>query len=146
MLTTGRETLNLQSILTSARFDNIDVATRQILTSLLETQDKKKNEMSQDFRDGMNELVITISQLFRRLESLNQDDHQKTRDIVMERMCSAEGIKARKEDHVTASVEMIAVSVSLKRRCGLLIQNRIIQSLYYPSITYRYEDLVEAHP
>jgi hypothetical protein len=64
----------------------------------------------------------------------------------MERMCSAEGIKARKEDHVTASVEMIAVSVSLKRRCGLLIQNRIIQSLYYPSITYRYEDLVEAHP
>jgi hypothetical protein len=94
----------------------------------------------------MNALTITITQLLSRLESLNQDNHRRTRDIILQSICRKEGIQFSEEQEITAAIEMLDVSDTTERQLQTSIQHGILRSLRDPTTTSRYEDLAEAHP
>jgi hypothetical protein len=49
-------------------------------------------------------------------------------------------------EEVTASIKILEVSDRAERRLRILVQKHITQSLYYPAMTDRYENVSEAHP
>jgi hypothetical protein len=113
---------------------------------MLETPVNTASEISREFHEGINALTITITQLLSRLESLNRDDHRRTRDIILEGIRKKEGVRASKEQEITAAIEMLDVSDAAEQELRTSVQDGIIRSLSYPAMTNRYEDLVEAHP
>ena len=94
----------------------------------------------------MNALTITVTRLLSRLESISQVDHRRTRDIILKRICEEKDVQYRKEQQIAAGVEMLDVSKAVEWRLRRSVLQEIIGSLRYPIMTYRYEDVVEAHP
>lgn len=83
-----------------------------------------------------------------RIESVNQDNHHQTRNIILDKI--SEGNESLKFDlqkqSITSSIEMLDVSDASEQRLRASIKEGIIQSPIYPSMTDRYEDVIEAHP
>jgi hypothetical protein len=155
-LMSSRENLNDLSLRTSARFDSLDQKTQQILSSLVDSTNIT-TETSQELREYMIAQTATISQILSRVELLNQDNHHRTRDIIFQ--CIAQELQALKaEDNrgqkgqlekaydIIARIEMLNVSDDNERMLRTAVQNAIFQSIQYPSMTARYEDIVEAYP
>jgi hypothetical protein len=155
-LMSSRENLNDHSLRASARFDNLDQKTQQILSSLVDSTNTT-TETSQEFREYMIAQTTTISQILSRVELLNQDNHHRSRDTILR--CMAQELQALKaEDNrgqkgqlekaydITARIEMLNVSADTERMLRTAVQDAIFQSIQYPSMTDRYEDIVEAYP
>lgn len=79
-----------------------------------------------------------------RLEVLNQNEHQKTR-LMIAYQNSPFGHTPSVTD-ITAQIDMLAVEDQEEKRLRSTVQRTILESLRYPNMTDRYEDLVEAHP
>ena len=119
----------MQTVQLSARFDQVDVQTQRILTSLLENQ------------NATNQQVITaVAQMMSRLEVANDEAHRQTQSIVGERYDLLETME------ITTSISMLAVSSEEEADLRNDIQTTIIESLQYPTMTNRYEDISEAFP
>lgn len=101
--------------------------------------------MSQEFHDGMGALIITITQLLRRLEHSNQDSHRRTRNMIRDRICKDQNYPPL--DHqIIAGIEMLDVSDTLEQQLRAALHDSITKSLVYTSMNHRYEDVIEAHP
>ncbi|KFX94993.1 hypothetical protein O988_06049 [Pseudogymnoascus sp. VKM F-3808] len=129
LLFSARENIDLQTVRLSARFDQVDVQTQRILTSLLDNQ------------NAVNQQVITaVAQMMSRLEVANDKAHQQTQSILSERYNMEQTVD------ITTSISMLAVSSEEETNLREDIQTTIIKSLEYPTMTNRYEDIGEAFP
>ncbi|PMD32009.1 hypothetical protein L207DRAFT_471340 [Hyaloscypha variabilis F] len=136
------ERLNVESLRMSARFDNIDQQTQNILTGLFESQ----QDTSKVLCERMADLTATIGQLFSRLEWMDQDDCREVRDRIIDRISAGRRRHSGEMEELSAAIEMFSVSDQTERRIRTTIQDQIIQSLSYPAMTNRYESLLEPHP
>jgi hypothetical protein len=87
----------------------------------------------------------TLLQLVRRIDAVNTEEHHQTRAKVFDEQVShrAEpgGIK-----EIRARFEMLDVSEAQETALRRKVQQDILETLIYPAMTERYEDIVEAFP
>lgn len=104
--------------------------------------------MSSAFEDQAANLKTILAQMLCRIESMNQDNHRQTRKIILDKISKGnESLKFDLRDQsIISSIEMLDVSDESEQRLRASIKEGIIQSLIYPSMTDRYEDVIEAHP
>jgi hypothetical protein len=140
--------LDSQSLQASARFESLDRQTRAILATILEQSSNTSKNVTNELQEMIGTLTVTITQLRSRSQHINQQDHSRTRDVIARMICE------RKEnqdiflsvDRIASGIEMLHVSDASEQKLRTSIQTSMIASLKYPSMTHRYEDVVEAHP
>ena len=140
-----RETINLQSIRTSARFDSLDQQTQQVLSSILQCHNDIAGHVSRE----MMAITTTVSQILSRLCSRNQGSHDVqlcTRGNILEQMCERENHQYHKTQQITAGIEMLSVSDGVEQQVRKSVQMVILRRLGYVEMTSRYEDVDGAHP
>ncbi|KAE8447050.1 hypothetical protein EG329_011185 [Mollisiaceae sp. DMI_Dod_QoI] len=128
-----REKLDADSVRASDRFDTLDTQTKQILVSML----RAHSDMPQD-------IINPITKLLCRLQVLNQDEHLATRQMIIE-LRNAQSDSA-KLNEITANIEMLDVGDKEEKELRLSIDRKLLEYLKYPAMTYRYEDVLQAHP
>jgi hypothetical protein len=117
----------------------------------------------------LNAQTLAFTQLLSRLESLNRDDHRLTRDMLNERFCDRSARRRSRSDssdtsdhfdssnnepgrlrlkykEIVSDIEMLDVSDTAESKLRAFVGKKILQSLWYSSMTSRYEDVIEAHP
>jgi hypothetical protein len=102
----------------------------------------------------MTAQMVAVTQLLSRLETLNQDEHQRTRQAIFRVLCASDealpsqlcGNFDNDVDGIIADIEMLDISEAAESRTRDTVQNSILKTLRYPSMSDRYEDIVEAHP
>ena len=197
----ARETLDAHSIRASARFDNLDRQTQEVLLYLLRNPADITSKLSQEFRNQMTAQTTTLSQILSRAESFNQDNHRQTRetilrcikkeikktfkisrrnkdgqvlkDIITEEdtdkeedtdteedmrgtadtvQCSCAQLRLRHKalplgaSEITAGIELLNVSKTAESKLRRDVYREIYESLKYPAMTHRYEEVHEAYP
>jgi NACHT domain len=135
----GSKNLDLQSIRFSDVFDSLDQQTKTIITALLDHGDRTTKEVSKK----VSEQTLTLMQLVRRLEVVNEDQHQQTRAMVAAAALNPKSNSSEKP--ISAEVEMFAVSQKEEENVRGRVQNGILKSLTYPAMTHRYEQILEAY-
>ena len=75
-----------------------------------------------------------------RLEALNEEAHRQTRKLLVQQYDTERVLD------ITAGIEMLAVSSVEEAMLRNDIQASIIESIRYPTMTNRYEDIDEAFP
>lgn len=88
--------------------------------------------------------IATIIQLIRRSDAINGQEHQRIRDKILEPCVASH--KPTILERVTASIEMLVVSSAEEERVRKTVQEKIINSLEYPGMAKRYENIVDAYP
>ncbi|CAG8948956.1 hypothetical protein HYFRA_00002084 [Hymenoscyphus fraxineus] len=146
-----RENIATETMRASSRFDNLDRQTQQILISILESSSATTSEISRDIRAQMKGQTIAFAQILSRIESLNQNNHRTSRSTIfhdvsaelpdMFRSYDEEGIQG-----ITADIEMLDVSDAAELKVRKAIHNSILESLRFPTMSSRYDDVLEAHP
>jgi len=144
-----REDLDTQSIRMSSRFDTLDQQTQQILVSILESSSTTTTKISRDLREQMTAQTVAFTQLLSRIESLNKDQNRLARSNIYQEISADVPFGAGDEEEIqgiTADIEMLGVSDAAEHKVRTAIHDEILQSLRYPAMTNRYEDVLEAHP
>jgi hypothetical protein len=111
---------------------------------LKQTTNANKN-LSRELQETMGALTVTMTQLLSRVERIDQENHNRTRDEITRKICEREGVWCSAEQ-IVSGIEMLNVSDASEQKLRTSIQEHIINSLKYPSMTHRYEDVIEAHP
>ena len=177
----ARETLDAYSIRASARFDNLDRQTQEILLYMVRSPTDVTTEISQELRDQMTIQTTTLSQILSRAESLSKDNHHQTRETILQCIkeerqksikkgrnndgqvvedtdavhCTCAQLRSRHKSsaeirlgtfEITAGIEMLNVSRPAESELRRDVCREICQSLQYPAMTHRYEDVHEAYP
>jgi hypothetical protein len=143
-----REKIDAEVLRTSTRFDVLDQQTQNIVTSLARSSQASSSE-----------ITATLMQLFRRVEIANRVEHERTRKAILaaqkqdresERQASEDtGGPGDQEEDVTGvvpSIEMLSVSDAEELELRTSIQVQILEGLQYPTMTNRYEKILDAHP
>jgi hypothetical protein len=132
----NRRKLDADAVRLSDRFDDLDAQTKLILVSVL----KAHSDLPQ-------EIMRSVSKLVCRLQALNQDEHHTTRQMITELRNSHHNVAGMDPmESITARIEMLDVGNEEEQRFRRSIQKNLLQSLHYPAMTYRYEDVLQAHP
>lgn len=94
----------------------------------------------------MNDTAIqqSLIQLISRFDAVNQDQHRQTRDLIIEKLGDCT-VKAPRDTEVVESFGTLGLS-SDEEAVRFKTNNIILQSLSYPNMSNRYEDIVEAFP
>ncbi|CZR63072.1 uncharacterized protein PAC_12969 [Phialocephala subalpina] len=128
-----RKNLDESAIRASSRFDAIDTQTQQILISVL----KVHNDLPQD-------IMSSVTKLLSRAQALNHNEHHITRQMITEMLNARSQSDTLAE--ITAKIEMLDVGHAEEQRLRLSVQKKLLESLRYPDMTSRYEDVLQAHP
>ncbi|CZR69246.1 uncharacterized protein PAC_19146 [Phialocephala subalpina] len=136
-----REKLDAESLQNSSHFASLDQRTRLIISSILHHH-ANENVMAAGVRDQMN----TLLQLVRRLDTANVEEHRRTREMIVNLEYKQSAQQSSPIETITASIELLSVSDKEERKLRRSVQREIISSLEYPSMTSRYENIVEAYP
>ena len=93
-------------------------------------------------RDASREIITTVGQITSCIGEINIEEHCRTRDIIINT------IRGKDSDtpEVTADIEILDVSKAKESELRREVRSRILQSLAYPTMTSRYEDILDAHP
>jgi hypothetical protein len=140
--------LNDESLRKSSRFDQLDEKTQLIIHSLLESCIKGKETAAaiQEIQDQMETLI----QVLHRVDVVSTDKQHWARAKIIKghrQNQSAEGtIRPGTFKEITAQFEMLDVPDSEETKVRLKVQEAILETLSYPEMTERYEDIVEAFP
>ncbi|CZR58688.1 uncharacterized protein PAC_08580 [Phialocephala subalpina] len=128
------EKIDAASLRSSARFDSLDTQTQQMLESVM------------NMEKGLSkEIVEFTTKLICRSEAVNQDEHQKTRQLITDLRNSFTS-RDSPADIITAQIEMLSVGHEEEQYLRHTIQSEILGLLRYPYMTGRYEQLLQAHP
>jgi len=158
ILSDNRDKLDSQAIFTSARFDSLDIQTQRIATSLLESGDNATKAISEELRYELDAQTMALTKLISRLESVNQDDHRQTRDIMLRRYHVEQSHRGNSAGHIgmprdpsgyeeiTSDIEMLDVSMNAEQNLRDLVADEVLRSLRFPSMSDRYENVLEAYP
>ncbi|KUJ09034.1 uncharacterized protein LY89DRAFT_788448 [Mollisia scopiformis] len=134
------------AVRTSARFDCLDRQTQRIISAMLGQHTAMSKAVSGVIRDEITALTITLSQILSRREFKSEDDHLRTRQIILQQLCQREHQSYPSGGDIVAGIEMLQVSDTQENRLRDFLQRGFIRSLWYEEMTHRYEDIVEAHP
>jgi hypothetical protein len=115
-----------------------------ILSSIL--HDSRKLDATQAVGAQVLEKMETFIYLLCRLDAVNTEEHVLTRNMILKHQAESRGVRLEDNDEITAYIEMNEVSRFQETRARKYVQNWILQGLRYPSMTYRYESIVEAYP
>ncbi|KAH8802965.1 hypothetical protein F5884DRAFT_684142 [Xylogone sp. PMI_703] len=103
------------------------------------------------FREALETRVLfSIRFLLSRIGSLDRSEHLQIRRTMFQEICEKAGIESlhSMEDNVgeiVAKIEMLDVSAAAELRTRESVHTGILQSLYYPAMSERYEEVQEAH-
>lgn len=105
------------------------------------------SEISREIRAQMTAQTIAITQLLSRVVPLNPDGHLRTRRIMFDKMWEEVDDDARDDsiDGIVAEIEMLDVSGAAETKTRTTVQNGILRGLHYPTMSDRYEEVLEAH-
>ncbi|PVH80336.1 hypothetical protein DL98DRAFT_654744 [Cadophora sp. DSE1049] len=126
-----REKFDLLAFQMSERFDALDRQSQYIISALVE---ERKISASRFSYDAL-EQTATLSQLHSRLELQNQQEHRRTRAMIA-------GYSGRE---IVASTETLEVARDEEAEFRKLVGNKILESLRYPMMSQRFEEVSEAH-
>ncbi|PVH79135.1 hypothetical protein DL98DRAFT_655557 [Cadophora sp. DSE1049] len=87
-----RQSLTAETARTCTRFDTLDREAQQILITVLESTSNTEKKLWKEFRDGMDALTITVSQLIGRFDLTSEDSRRVTRKKIVKRTCERQGI------------------------------------------------------
>jgi len=133
-----RAKLDLEAVNNSSFFDKLDQQSKAIFSSLVSCTEKTE-EMNAGFK--------ALIQVVRRLESNTEEAHRVTRNKIAALLREAKPeAKSDPMEDITASFEVMSVSARQEKQLRRAITQDILGSLSFPSMTNRYEDLVNAHP
>jgi hypothetical protein len=137
--------LDTHSILTSSRFDKVDSQTQLILASLLDN--RASTHKTRTIVSELHDQVRTLTQIVSRLPAVNPDEYRQPRESIVEA-----GRRARRDhdsdkvEAITAKIEMFHVSEKIEEKHQGEVQRAILESLRYPMMSARYEEVLEAYP
>jgi hypothetical protein len=123
----------------SNRFDAIDHQTQRIIDALLDGGQSAK-VISREVR----EQTVALSQLVSRMETINQQEHRKTRALIVNKGVTIDGLSDL-EQRVTTDIDLLDISQEDEDKVRLAVAENILDSLQYPTMTHRYEEIVEAY-
>jgi len=108
-------------------------------------------KISRDLREQMKAQTIAFTQLLSRMESLNHNRHRTARREIYQAISVSvddpfEAYNADAIRGITADIEMLDVSDDAEQKVREAVHKDILQSLRYPTMSNRYEDVLEAHP
>ncbi|KAE8444824.1 hypothetical protein EG329_014179 [Mollisiaceae sp. DMI_Dod_QoI] len=130
VLVTIMQSLSSHNIHMSNVFERLDQQTQLILSALFHHECR----MSQ-------ELGTTVARLLSRHEMFSINEH-RTPDLTARSSTSDLGSQST----ITRSVEMLTVSNAQESSLRLSVQKAILASLRFPTMSNRYESLLDAHP
>lgn len=134
-LTFYSQKIDDEALRSSSYFDGLDVRTQEILTAIINTETHLKMEIGD-----------SISRMLCRLQSVNEDEHHKTRAMIAEVRNSFRHPKSAIEV-ITAEIDMLNISDEKEEEVLRGSVNRkLLQNLSYAEMTDRYEVIVEAYP
>lgn len=133
LLTASSQKIDAAVIQSSTKFHFLETQTQDILSSLTNINENLSNV-----------LFEFLTRLLCRSDSLNQDEHHQTRQVIA-------GLRdqvspSSTADVITAQFEMLSVNDEEEKALRRTVQKQILEMLRYPYMTDRYEQLVEAHP
>jgi hypothetical protein len=144
-----RSKIDAETMRVSSRFDTLDRQTQEIISTLLESGDRitRNKIMTQEIRDQLNALI----QIVHRIDTVNEDQHRLTLEMIfeqqrVERVQNGLRSSTGDEETITAMVEMLTVSDKQETLLRRAVNEQITQSLRFPTMTSRYENVVEAYP
>lgn len=153
----NRDKVDVQTLYASSIFEKVDLQSQQIISALLEQSGAQAASLAQ---------ITALIQLVCRLDGANQDEHRRTREVVLE------AIERRKQepkkdssddesdvyediatykltteiDGLSSAFELTDVSDAQESQLRNKTIKTILRSLQYERMTNRYEDVVEAYP
>jgi hypothetical protein len=113
----------------SERFDSLDKQTQKIIVALLEQRKSVDEEVSKEILGQ----TMAIAQILTRLEFNNLNEHQKTRD------------ELRKMDGIERVTNLVNASPEEENKVRVAVEETILRSLAFETMTTRYEQVVPAH-
>jgi hypothetical protein len=131
-----RSTTNSITLEQSERFQDLDKKTQNILLALLDSRDAH----SKDLHDQ----ALAIAQMLDRTEVILRDQHDKTRALVVDAMQVAL-ILAKSNFGTSVDNEYASKVCKDEEGIRLLVENKILNSLYFKTILDRQEEIAEAH-
>ncbi|KAF8851727.1 hypothetical protein BDZ45DRAFT_808104 [Acephala macrosclerotiorum] len=128
------QNLKAETLRLSIRFDSLDGQTQKVLVAIVESQD-----------DLSHRIVDSVAKMLRRLEVVNRDERHNTRQAIVD---LRNAVLSRQDpvNVITAQVEMLDVCQDEEKDLRSSIGRKILESLSYPCMTDRYEDILQAHP
>jgi hypothetical protein len=133
-LPSGSENISLQSIHLSEYYANLDQQTQHIINSL--------HRHGAGIEAEVREQTLALTQLVNRLESVNQDEHRRTRAMIINAVDpNGDG----NGGVVAANIEMFSVPQQEDSRQRVQVQTKILHDLKYSAMTHRYEEVLEAY-
>lgn len=90
------------------------------------------------------DVLIALAQFVSRLEGICQDEHRRTRELIVKSQ-RRNGPSTNMEE-ITAGIEMLDVSRSKESKLRTFVRTDILKSLQFPKMTSRYENVFEAYP
>ncbi|KUJ06478.1 uncharacterized protein LY89DRAFT_692455 [Mollisia scopiformis] len=133
--------LRAQSISNSSTFDRLDQQTQHIITKLLESTNQVE-ETQGELKEFRNQLAFLANYL-ARIEAANVDEHRQTRDAILN--CERT-YRGQKLDHVISKLQMLSATQADEAKLRKSVNAILLGSLHYPTMTSRYEAVLEAYP
>jgi hypothetical protein len=137
--------LDEESIRNSSRFEQLDKRTQLIISSLLDHNiwAKKSVDITKEVRNQLDILIDLVS----RVDAVGTHAHHRIRKVIAGGQVG--GLRSHSDGDMTqivARFEMLDVSDDQESIIRGRVQDSILASLAYPSMTERYQDIIEAHP
>jgi len=119
-----------------ATLERLDSQSRLIISALLQHD---------IHRTHVETVVPALTQLICRLDSANQDQHRLTRGLILKEQGNHPATNSTgHEPH--ESLQILRITHGGEAAARNKTKNIILQSLSYPGMSNRYEDIIEAFP
>jgi hypothetical protein len=132
-----RAKIDLVSIQQSKRFEDLDKKSQNIVSSLLDQRDV----LSKDIQDQ----TAAVSQMLSPTEFLILDQHNQTRALFVDALQQANGPSSVREPYEYDLNYRVAESKSSELRITGMVEGSILETLRFPTIGDRYEEIAENH-
>jgi NACHT domain len=128
--------MDLVSLQLSEGFTALDQSTRDIARTLLEAQ-----SIPEDVKDQM----IAVAQLLNRIEKPVISEDGKTRDEIPSPIYQTGRLEGWPRDSVGEKERQTGPAGTIKTHIRTLVDEMVLESLRYPTMTVRMENMEEAH-
>jgi hypothetical protein len=137
----SRSDLNAQSICTSSAFDHLNQQTRHIIIKLVENSARLSDTYGEI--KAVRDQLTSLARGLARVDANITNEHRKDRMMFL-RYGRCPGYLGPKA--VEATVELLGVSQTEEDRVRKKTNMALLEDLSYPSMSHRYEAVLEAYP
>jgi hypothetical protein len=111
---------------------------------MLEYRNSIITQVSGQIQEEISAVTTTVAQLLSRVECLNRESFDMRCEILKE-ICNRSNLQDSPMQNITAGIEMLSVTDAAEQQLRNSVQNAILQRLRYTEMSYRVEDIDEAH-